>query len=52
MRPLFALVAGLAATVAMAAPAQAADCLPSQVQEAPCAASQPPCPAVELPCEA
>ena len=52
MRPLLALVAGLAATIAMAAPAQAADCLPSLVQEAPCAVSPPPCPVLELPCEA
>ncbi len=52
MRPLLVFVAGLAATIAVAAPAQAADCLPSVAESAPCAVSQPPCPAVELPCEA
>ncbi len=52
MRPLLLLVAGLTAALAVAAPARAADCLPSQAQEVPCAVSQPPCPVVELPCEA
>ncbi|WP_216913608.1 MULTISPECIES: hypothetical protein [unclassified Synechococcus] len=52
MRPLLLLVAGFTAALAVAAPAHAADCLPSQVEAAPCAVSQPPCPVVELPCEA
>jgi hypothetical protein len=52
MRPLLLLAAGLAASLAVAAPARAADCLSAQVREAPCAVSQPPCPVVELPCEA
>ncbi|MEA5410581.1 hypothetical protein VB737_02260 [Synechococcus sp. BA-120 BA3] len=51
MRPVLLLLAGFTAAVAVAAPARAADCLPSTVQEAPCAVSQPPCPVVELPCE-
>ncbi|MCP9935182.1 MULTISPECIES: hypothetical protein [Cyanophyceae] len=52
MRSLLLLMAGFTAAVAVAAPARAADCLPGQVQAAPCAVSQPPCPVVELPCEA
>lgn len=51
MRHLLLLAAGLAAAFAVAAPARAADCLPGQVLEAPCAASQPPCPVIELPCQ-
>lgn len=42
MRPLLLLVAGFTAALAVAAPARAADCLPSQVQAAPCVVSQPP----------
>ena len=51
MRPLLLLVAGFTAALAVAAPASAADCLPGQVEAAPCAVAQPPCPVVELPCE-
>jgi len=51
MRPLLVLVTGLTAAIAMAAPARAADCLPSQTQVAPCAAPQPPCPVLEQPCK-
>ncbi len=51
MRQLFLLVAGLAAAVAVAAPARAGDCQLSQAMAAPCAVSQPPCPVVEPPCE-
>ena len=55
MRSPLLLSLGLAtATVAVmgiAAPARAADCLPNQVLEAPCAAPQPPCPDAERPCE-
>ncbi|MCT0208444.1 hypothetical protein [Synechococcus sp. CS-1332] len=51
MPPLQLLVAGLAAAIALAAPARAANCLPSQAQVSPCAVSQPPCPVVELPCD-
>jgi hypothetical protein len=52
MRTLLLLSAGLAAVMAVSAPARAADCPPSQVLEAPCVAPQPPCPVVEAPCEA
>ena len=51
MRPFLLMVAGLTAAIAVAAPARAADCLPDQVQAAPCAVAQPPCPVLELPCD-
>jgi hypothetical protein len=55
MRSPLLLSTGLAAIVVsvmgLAAPAQAADCPPGQVLEAPCAAPLPPCPLKELPCD-
>lgn len=52
MRPLLLLAAGLAASVALAAPARAGDCPPAAAAtEKPCVPVPPPCPALELPCQ-